>query len=103
MLEITDIQQLNSQKMQAHADRINGMMASAKIKLGLSPTQDLTEAAAQANFCITVWPIAKEIIDFLAELANIFAFSKSWGPYITTLEAFVTQFCTPIPPIPIVP
>jgi hypothetical protein len=99
MLEIQDVQVLNTQKMQVHADKINSMIATAKTTLGLQPHQNLADAATQANFCTTIWPIAKEIIDFLAELATIFAFSKNWGPYITEAEMFITQFCTPIPPI----
>ena len=111
MLQISDVEQLNAQKLQVKADQISNAIAGRQSAVQpemfhlmslVASGQELT-AEQKATFC-SVWPTIKSIVDFLSEISTLFAFSKNWGPYITLLETFVGSFCaTPIPPIPPIP
>jgi hypothetical protein len=110
MLDLLDIQALNDKKLQDQLASINSAIAlhSAEVQVeifqvakALASGQDLT-AAQKATFC-TYWPIINSILSFLSQILTLFAFAKTWGPYIALLQTFAGQFCNPVPPVPPVP
>jgi hypothetical protein len=97
--------QLNAGQ-QVHADKISKMIREAHVELNINDHAQLATAAQGANFCMAIWPIAKEILDFFNALSSDFTFSKNWGTYITLVETFIGTSCNspiPFPPTPVIP